>query len=319
MENGDLKRYYKVEKQESKDFARLNADGKIDKDLLPSDVGTTVVANPTGEATADLTKLQVEDTIYAIDTGTEVVANPTLAGTESALTGLQVGDTKYKVDSGISQTDADARYLQLTGGTLTGSITMGQNTAIKNDLFVNMLVDDRAYVHVGNTVRRLELLSENANITHRKGSTSYDVLDADNTQANPTLAGTESNLTGLKVDGTSYKLGYLPLSGGTLTGHLNLGATNVAIQDYQGNYLLRGTSNSTNLGNTSKGIALITSSNDDIKHLKGGGTPINVLDEDNTSANPTLAGTETALTSLKLNGTNYAIAGGTQVTFVDWS
>ena len=44
-----------------------------------------------------------------------------------------------------------------------------------------------------------------------------------------------------------------------------------------------------------------------------------MLDTGNTSANPTLAGTETALTSLKLNGTNYAIAGGTQVTFVDWS
>ena len=63
----------------------------------PSGSGADVEANPEGTATADLTKLKVDDTIYGIPEGTEVVANPTLAGTESALTGLQVGDTKYAV------------------------------------------------------------------------------------------------------------------------------------------------------------------------------------------------------------------------------
>jgi hypothetical protein len=69
------------------------------------------------------------------------------------------------------------------------------------------------------------------------------------------------------------------------------------------------------------------------------------LNTNNTSANPTLDGTEADLTGIKIygtkykvssveanpvsttgsltaigiNGTNYAIAGGTQVTFVDWS
>ena len=64
--------------------------------------GTEVVANPEGEATADLAKLKVDDTIYELPEGTIVVGNPTLAGTEGALTGLQVGDTKYKVDSGMA-------------------------------------------------------------------------------------------------------------------------------------------------------------------------------------------------------------------------
>jgi len=35
-----------------------------------------------------------------------------------------------------------------------------------------------------------------------------------------------------------------------------------------------------------------------------------VLDSKNTSANPTLSGGETTLSSLKLNGTNYAVGGG---------
>lgn len=63
--------------------------------------GTEVVANPEGEATTDLTKLQVDETIYGVPQPTTVVANPTLAGTEANLTGLQVGDTKYAVPTPI--------------------------------------------------------------------------------------------------------------------------------------------------------------------------------------------------------------------------
>lgn len=66
--------------------------------------GSTVIANPEGEATEDLNKLQVEDTIYGIPQGTEVVANPELSGDEEDLTGLQVGDTKYKVPEGGGST-----------------------------------------------------------------------------------------------------------------------------------------------------------------------------------------------------------------------
>ena len=90
--------------------------------------GTEVVANPEGEATTDLTKLQVDDTIYGIPEGTEVVANPTLAGTESALTGLQVGDTKYAVVSGM--TNPMTAVGDLIYGGISGNPTRLSNQAV---------------------------------------------------------------------------------------------------------------------------------------------------------------------------------------------
>ena len=135
MENGDLKRYYKVNNQEAKDFVRLNADGKIPPELIDGG-GTAVVANPTGEATADLTKLQVDTTIYGIATGTEVIANPTLAGTEDALTGLQVGDTKYAVKKVYhtytfkTYTPSDTDYAQLVE-----DLTLGREILAGNHLY----------------------------------------------------------------------------------------------------------------------------------------------------------------------------------------
>lgn len=78
--------------------------------------GTEVVANPEGEATADLAKLKVDDTIYELPEGTIVVGNPTLAGTEGALTGLQVGDTKYVVPD-------DVEIVDCTSGSLPSGVT----------------------------------------------------------------------------------------------------------------------------------------------------------------------------------------------------
>lgn len=81
--------------------------------VLDGDVGTTVVANPTLAGTeAALTGLQVDETKYKV---TNVVANPTLAGTEPSLTGIEVGGNKYAV-SGMTQGEADLRYVQLSGG-----------------------------------------------------------------------------------------------------------------------------------------------------------------------------------------------------------
>lgn len=291
MENGDLKRYYKVNNQDAKDFARLNADGKIDKDLLPSDVGTTVVANPTGTATDDLTKIQVGETIYGIEGGTEVIANPTMAGTEAALNGLQVGDTKYKVDSGISQADADARYLKLAGGTMTGNIIFGSNNVnLRNSMNFNLIRDDGTYVSIGNNVRTIELASENANIIHTKNGTSYDMLDTSNG---------------------------LALTGGTMTGDIKM-SNNTSIKIANGDNMLYYGSGGTHVGTGQTWVSIETGSQYNVVHQKGS-TSYEMLDVSNTSANPTLVGGETILTSLKLNGTNYAIAGGTQVTFVDWS
>lgn len=58
--------------------------------------GTTVEANPEGEATATLSKLGVDDTIYGIPAPTTVVANPEGEAT-SDLTKLQVGSSVYGI------------------------------------------------------------------------------------------------------------------------------------------------------------------------------------------------------------------------------
>ena len=91
--------------------------------------GTEVVANPEGEATTDLTKLQVDDTIYGIPEGTNVVANPTLEGTESALTGLLVDDTKYAVVSGMTNPMTTAGDIIYGGSSGTPTrLALSQNT-----------------------------------------------------------------------------------------------------------------------------------------------------------------------------------------------
>lgn len=63
--------------------------------------GTTVVANPSGTATTDLTKLQVGSSIYGIPEGTTVVANPSSTATAD-LEKLQVGSTVYEIPEGTT-------------------------------------------------------------------------------------------------------------------------------------------------------------------------------------------------------------------------
>ena len=58
--------------------------------------GTTVVANPEGEATAALAKLQVGEGIYSIPQPTTVEANPVGEAT-TGLTKLEVGSTIYSI------------------------------------------------------------------------------------------------------------------------------------------------------------------------------------------------------------------------------
>ena len=92
--------------------------------------GTTVVANPEGTATDDLSKLQVGQTIYAIPEGTEVKANPQDSASET-LTKLKVDDTIYSIPNGGGG-GGTSDYVDLTnkpeinGNTLSGNKTGAQ-------------------------------------------------------------------------------------------------------------------------------------------------------------------------------------------------
>ena len=84
----------------SGDSGYLKVDGTWDE---PE--GTTVIANPTGTATNDLTKLQVGEDVYNIPSGgTTVVANP-IQPALAALTKLQVESTIYSIPSGGGASD----------------------------------------------------------------------------------------------------------------------------------------------------------------------------------------------------------------------
>ena len=109
----------------------------------------------------------------------------------------------------MSQADADERYLKLSGGTMTGTIK-GANGSIVQDPLGNDIIyasnNSANTVLIGSESRALGFRTQNNNISHYRNGQWYPMLDTANTEANPTLAGTEAELTGLKINGTSYKV-----------------------------------------------------------------------------------------------------------------
>ena len=82
---------------------------------------TAVEANPEGEASTDLTKLTVGETIYAIPEATAVEANPE-GEASTDLTKLTVGSTIYAIPEGGGLPDLSTAET-LTGRTYNGSPT----------------------------------------------------------------------------------------------------------------------------------------------------------------------------------------------------
>ena len=87
--------------------------------------GTVVEANPQDQATTDLTKLKVANTIYGIPQGTAVEANPSGEGTAD-LTKLRVGNTIYDIPEGGTDVEANPT------GTATDEL---DSIRIGNDIF----------------------------------------------------------------------------------------------------------------------------------------------------------------------------------------
>ena len=98
--------------------------------------------------------------------------------------------------------------LSLSGGTMTGAITMPSNVPINNGSGTGLLIMGNAnYTSIGNTATKfIQLACQNNDIFHNRGGNIVNVLDGANTGANVTLAGTENNLTSLKLNGTTYKV-----------------------------------------------------------------------------------------------------------------
>lgn len=119
-----------------------------------------------------------------------------------------IASEAYVADhGGISQADADARYLQLSGGTMMGSIKLSGNGQNIRNSSNNIFITSSGYPKFGDSNSMVELKGNNTDVIHRRGNTVYYLLDTSNTSANPTLSGGETDLTSLKLNGTNYKVG----------------------------------------------------------------------------------------------------------------
>lgn len=114
---------------------------------------------------------------------TKTVANPELAGTESDLTSLEVSGIKYAVPSGGSG--------MTNPMTTAGDIIIGGSSGTPTRLAVG--------------ANGKVLKSNGTTVSWQDDETGSTVV------ANPTLAGTEADLTGLEVNGTKYAV---PSGGG---------------------------------------------------------------------------------------------------------
>jgi len=188
---------------------RLSHDTSDDSIMMKSGdtgVGATLIAGD-GEITIgdDGYKVRVREG-YAPDLGTN-------DGDE--WTYSPIATEEYVSEhGGISQADADLRYLQLSGGTMTGNLKFSSSQKILgygDNQIISFPNNNSANYTIGNNAKYGDLiLATNAgkDLYHRHGDDgAYVVLDAYNTSANPTLSGGETTLTSLKLNGTNYAVG----------------------------------------------------------------------------------------------------------------
>ena len=156
MKNSDLKRFYKGDGIDPKDFVRLGQDGKIPEDLLPETGGTTILelSNVSGTLTDEQYELASDDNCI-----------------------ITLGTQRY--------------YKMYDAATLivyqTATRQAGQDSALYE------------YIEITKATKEWEYKEDNI------------------VAANPTLEGTEAELTGIEIGKTKYKI---PSGGGGAGGHL---------------------------------------------------------------------------------------------------
>ena len=180
----------------------------------------------------------VSDKVFCLKNGPEIRTN----------SGTLIGKIPYK-------SDLD-KYLPLSGGTLTGRLTVPRiNTNYIESIDGNALlvyhqagVDGvtNAQVGIGTVVDQMILRSSNTNLMHYKNGTQYTILDTSNIAAltiqfngstNTTYAPNAAktvNITPAAIGAaaSSHTHNYLPLTGGALTGSLFIGSPSKDVYNY---------------------------------------------------------------------------------------
>ena len=200
-------------------------------------------------------------------------------------------------------------YLPLVGGTMKGSIRFPAESGIignadgTGDTYILRSFNNR--LDIGSAALSTRIISNASDLLHHRSDTSYKIWDAYNL---PTPAS------------TTDLANYLPLSGGTMTGSINLGNTPLLASISQGIATLLSINNTNNIetlsfGNTALDLN-IYSSNKDLIHYRHT-TPYKIWDSYNLSK-PTVynggaIGTPTTIydRNLSVNGTGWIFLSAT--------
>lgn len=200
-------------------------------------------------------------------------------------------------------------YLPLAGGTMKGSIRFPAESGIignadgTGDTYILRSFNNR--LDIGSAALSTRIISNASDLLHHRSDTSYKIWDAYNL---PTPAS------------TTDLANYLPLSGGTMTGSINLGNKPLLASISQGIATLLSINNTNNIetlsfGNTALDLN-IYSSNKDLIHYRYT-TPYKIWDSYNLSK-PTVynggaIGTPTTIydRNLSVNGTGWTFLSAT--------
>lgn len=111
--------------------------------------GSTITPNPSGTATADLAKVDIDGTIYAVTgQGTSVIPNPgiTPGSTAPDLDDVSIGGTVYKIPTtDISGLTSDVNSLKTRMNTAEGDISDLENKTDFLDTMQSVYTLDNAY------------------------------------------------------------------------------------------------------------------------------------------------------------------------------
>ena len=237
----------------------------------------------------------------------------------------------YKSIAATDIPDLSNKYLPLSGGTMTGPINITWE-GIKTNQGTNRLLfyNDNEF-WLGANVYRTVLETSNNDVLHRKNDTNYVMYDESNFKAGVQyIAPGEiqiSEVNGLqtaldsKVSSSALN-GYLPLSGGMMTGnvrfsnnssvYLNSGSEIISYFGNDSYPILYGDSenNRTVLGTVSKATQI--RSNSSITRREGNGSEYTVYDSGNFVAGTNYVAPNTVYTKSEIDGKGYQTASQVQ-------
>lgn len=177
---------------------------------------TEVEANPTGDGTVTLNKLKVGETIYNVPQGgggSSGDFDPTKYYTKTETDGLLNGkqddlnQTQLNaVNSGITATKVSTYDGYATS--ISNKVDKVEGKGLSTNDFTNDEKNKLAGIETGAEVNEIDTITAGSNVTVSKSGKTVTISATGSggtaVVANPTLTGSEANLTALQVGATKY-------------------------------------------------------------------------------------------------------------------